>query len=65
MITCPAAVKLPGADASVTDRAGDVTAGTVAVDGPEVTGVTESGGVPWAVAVLDTLPASTSACVVV
>ena len=38
---------------------------SVTVDGVESTGVVVFGGVPWAVAVLMTLPASTSAWVVV
>ncbi len=36
---------------------------TVAESGGELTGVTESGGVPWAVAVLVMVPAFTSAWV--
>jgi acyl-coenzyme A synthetase/AMP-(fatty) acid ligase len=44
----------------VTEGAG-TTVGTVAVDGVESTGVVELGGVPCAVAVSTTEPASTSA----
>jgi len=45
--------------------AGDWAAGTVAVDGLEVTGVVAPGGRPCAVALLVTDPASTSAWVTV
>ena len=61
---CPAAEKLDGdADFSTLIDAA-CSAGTVAVDGSEITGVVDPGGSPCAVAEFITDPASTSACVV-
>ena len=60
----PAVVNEDGVADLTTVIAGPGTAGTVAVEGPDSTGVVDPGGVPCAVAVLVTEPASTSAWVV-
>ena len=60
----PAAEKLDGVTDFTIAMPGAWAAGTVAVDGADSSGVVDPGGVPCAVAVLVTDPASTSACVV-
>jgi hypothetical protein len=64
VIVCPGPLKLDGVADFTTEIPGDSTAGTVADDGADTTGVLDPGGVPCAVAVFITLPASTSAWVV-
>src|SRR5690349_17804999 len=63
-MTWPAALKLDGDADFTTVIAGACTAGTVTDDGADTTGVVDPGGSPCAVAVFDTDPASTLACVV-
>ena len=61
----PAAVIVAGVAVFTTVRIGAGGTATVAVEGSEITGVVDPGGVPCAVAVFVTEPASTSACVAV
>ena len=63
--TSPAADTVVGVADLVTVNAAVCVAGTVTDDGGDTGGVTPAGGVPVAVAVLVTEPASTSACVTV
>jgi hypothetical protein len=64
VIFCPARLNVVG-EADFSSVMADVwAAGTVAVDGLDPNGVVDPGGVPWTVAVLATLPRSTSAWVV-
>ncbi|SNT64892.1 hypothetical protein SAMN05216276_11428 [Streptosporangium subroseum] len=63
MIVCPAAITADGKAVFNSDSSGREVAVTVAVDGSEVT-AGPVGGVPEAIAVFTTEPASTSACVV-
>ncbi|MEU8385217.1 hypothetical protein [Streptosporangium sp. NPDC048865] len=63
MTVWPAAVTVPGAAVFSSARPGADVSVTVAVDGADVT-AGPVGGVPDALAVFTTEPASTSACVV-
>ena len=61
----PAASKVVGVADSTSETAGAALAGVVVEDGSDTNGCGAFGGVPWAVAVFATLPASTSAWVTV
>jgi hypothetical protein len=63
-MVCPALVKVAVEADLTSEIAAGSTAGTVAVDGSEVTGVVDPDGRPWAVAVFLILPASRLAWVV-